>query len=138
MTSLNDFNLQPQITVCEDDHRKLLTLAMAGIGHSADAADDLLYELERAQIQPASAIEPDVVRMGSRVRYRLHGSGEREVHLVYPADADISRGKVSVLTPVGTALLGLRTGQSITLFSRDGRHLALTVLAVWQPQPADS
>jgi regulator of nucleoside diphosphate kinase len=136
MTSMNDFTMQPEIIVSEEDHRKLLTLAMAGIGHSADAADDLLYELERAQIQAVDRLESDVVRMGSRVRYRLHGSGEREVHLVYPADADISRGAISVLTPIGTALLGLRTGQSITLFSRDGRNLALTVLAVWQQQPA--
>jgi regulator of nucleoside diphosphate kinase len=133
VTTLHDFHPQPQITVSQEDHRKLLTLAMAGIGHSADAADDLLYELERAEVRAHDRIGRDVVRMGSIVRYDMHGAGEREVRLVYPADADISRGAVSVLTPIGTALLGLRTGQSITLYSRDGRHLALTVRAVIEP-----
>ncbi|WP_407649143.1 GreA/GreB family elongation factor [Devosia algicola] len=50
--------------------------------------------------------------------------------MVYPVQADISRGRVSVLTPVGAALIGLRTGQSITWETRDGRNNVLTVLSV--------
>ena len=52
--------------------------------------------------------------------------------LVYPAQADISQGKISVLTPVGTALIGLRAGHSITWDTRTGETRRLTVLKVGQ------
>ena len=131
--SMADFDLSPAIVLGQADHRQLIVLAMAGIGHSAEDADGLLYELERAQVVPDGAVPDDVVRMGSLIRFRTDGGSEREVQLVYPADADIAAGKVSVLTPVGTALLGLRSGQSITWLTRDGRKQLLTVLGVTQP-----
>ena len=57
---------------------------------------------------------PDVVTMDSVVRYRdMHAGVSREVQIVYPEDADAARGKISVLAPVGAALLGLEAGQSI-------------------------
>jgi regulator of nucleoside diphosphate kinase len=115
------------------DHRQLIVLAMAGIGHTADDADGLLYELERAHVVADEKLPPDAVRMGSVVRYRTNGGVERRVALVYPKDADIGEGRISVLTPVGTALLGLRTGQSITWLTRDGRKQMLTVVSVLQP-----
>lgn len=131
--SMADFDLSPAIVLGQADHRQLIVLAMAGIGHTAEDADGLLYELERAQVVPDGAVPDDVVGMGSFVRFRTDGGREREVELVYPADADIAAGKVSVLTPVGTALLGLRSGQSITWLTRDGRKQLLTVLGVTQP-----
>ena len=124
--SLADFNLSPQIVLGTADHRQLITLAMAG----AEDADGLLSELERAQVVPDAALPQDVVRMGSRVRFRTDGGAERSVQLVWPAEADIGTGKISVLTPVGTALIGLRAGQSITWLTRDGRKQLLTVLGV--------
>jgi regulator of nucleoside diphosphate kinase len=131
--SMADFDLSPAITLGQADHRQLIVLAMAGIGHTAEDADGLLYELERAQVVPDGTVPDDVVRMGSFIRFRTDGGNEREVELVYPADADIAAGRVSVLTPVGTALLGLRSGQSITWLTRDGRKQLLTVLGVTQP-----
>ena len=67
----------------------------------------------------------DVVRMGSTVTYRPDNGDDREVTLVLPAEADISEGRISVLTPVGTALIGLRTGQSTTWTARNGRDHVL-------------
>lgn len=131
--TLSDIRLSPQIVVGTSEHRQLLVLAMAGRGHTADDADGLLYELERAEVVTDQAVPSDVVRMGSTVRYRSNGGAERVVQLVYPKDADIAHGRVSVLTPVGTALLGLRTGQSITWLTRDGRTQMLTVLNVTPP-----
>jgi regulator of nucleoside diphosphate kinase len=52
---------------------------------------------------------------------------------VFPGDADISTNRVSVLTPIGTALLGLSTGQSIRWKTRDGREQELTVIGVEPP-----
>lgn len=131
--SIADFNLSPEIVLGMADHRQLIVLAMAGSGHSAEDADGLLYELERARVVPDGAVPGDVVRMGSLVRFRTDGGAERSVELVWPADADIAAGKVSVLTPVGTALIGLRSGQSITWLTRDGRKQVLTVLGVSGP-----
>lgn len=131
--TLSELRLSPQLTLARSDHQQLARLALAGSGHSADAADDLLYELDRAQVVDDPALPDDVVRMGSSVRYRT-GRDERTVTLVWPAEADIAERRVSVLTPVGTALLGLRAGQSITFRTRDGRPQMLTVLAVWPPE----
>jgi regulator of nucleoside diphosphate kinase len=135
--SLAEFNLSPEIVLGQEEHRTLLVLALAGRGHTADDADGLLYELERAKVVDDAALPADTVRMGSRVRYRAGGGAEREVVLVYPKDADIAAGKISVLTPVGTALLGLRTQQSITWLTRDGRKQMLTVLSVTPPEATD-
>jgi regulator of nucleoside diphosphate kinase len=124
MNTNHNLTLRPDIVLGLADHRKLIELAMAG-----DGRDELLDELERARVLPETALPEDVVAMGSRVRYRT-GDDEHEVSLVYPAEADIAAGRISVLTPVGTALIGLRQGQSITWRTRDGRQQALTVLAV--------
>ena len=134
--TLADLRLSPSLTVARSDHQQLVRLALAGSGHSADAADDLLFELDRAQIVADPAVPPDVVRMGSRVRYRI-GRDERHVTLVWPAEADIAERRISVLTPVGTALIGLRTGQTITFRARDGRPQMLTILAVLPPEEDD-
>jgi regulator of nucleoside diphosphate kinase len=134
--TLSDLRLSPSLTVARSDHQQLVRLALAGSGHSADAADDLLFELDRAQIVADPAVPPDVVRMGSRVRYRI-GRDERHVTLVWPAEADIAERRISVLTPVGTALIGLRTGQTITFRARDGRPQMLTIIAVLPPEEDD-
>lgn len=131
--SLADFNLSPQIVLGSADHRQLISLAMGG----AEDADGLLSELERAQVVPDSALPQDVVRMGSTVRFRTDGGAERSVQVVWPAEADIATGKISVLTPVGTALIGLRAAQSITWLTRDGRKQVLTVLGVTAPESDD-
>jgi regulator of nucleoside diphosphate kinase len=72
--------------------------------------------------------------MGSTVEFRPDGGQPRRVTLVFPGDADISEGKISILTPVGTALIGLAPGQSIAWTARDGRRHRLTVLKVEQPE----
>ncbi|MFD2646401.1 nucleoside diphosphate kinase regulator [Devosia albogilva] len=135
--SLSDFSLSPEIILASSEHRLLLRLAMGGSGHTADDADDLLYELERATVVPDQFLPSDTVRMGSTVSFRTAEGEQKSVELVLPIDADIAEGKISVLTPIGTALLGLRTGQSISWRTRDGRRQALTVLQVQAPQLTD-
>jgi regulator of nucleoside diphosphate kinase len=71
--------------------------------------------------------------MGSTVTYRPDNGEDRTVTLVYPAEADISLNRISVLTPVGTALIGLAKGQSITWAARDGNRHVLSVIAVTNP-----
>jgi regulator of nucleoside diphosphate kinase len=128
--TLADFQLSPEIILGKDEHRTLMMLATAGIGQDK-VSDGLLHELERAMVVADGFVPPSVVRMGSTVTYRA-GEETRTVQLVYPKDADIALGKVSVLTPIGTALIGLRAGQSITWRTRDDRDQALTVVRVVQ------
>lgn len=135
MSQISDFNLTPDIVLGRDEHRQLLVLALSGT-HPEDDAEWLLHELERARTVAEEAIPRNVVRMGSTVRYRSSGGGgERTIRLVYPREADISLGRISVMTPVGVALLGVREGQSIAYRARDGRRHALTVIEVLDHPP---
>ena len=75
--------------------------------------DKLEAELDRADVLRAAEVPDDVVTMHSRVRYLDETTGERRsVTLVYPDETDVERGRISVLAPVGSALLGLSTGSS--------------------------
>jgi regulator of nucleoside diphosphate kinase len=88
----------------------------------------LRRELERAIVVSSAAMPPDVATLDSRVRYRDETEGvTRTVSLVYPSQADAAKGKVSVLAPVGTALLGLSEGESIEWAFPDGSLRRLTL-----------
>lgn len=97
---------------------------------------DLANELERAIVVPAERIPRDVVTMNSRLIYADESAGTaREVVLVFPGEADPWSGRVSVLAPVGCALLGLRVGQSIDWNLPNGRRHRLRVERIlYQPQ----
>ena len=118
----------PPIMVGEADRHALVVLALGGIGHTADQADDLLYELGRAAVVPDNALPPDVVRMGSEVVARIDGADVRYVSLSYPDD--VGPNGLSILSPPGTLLLGLRAGQSMTWTDRDGKRHDVRALAV--------
>lgn len=120
----------PPITIAAPDHERLTALAEIAARRDNDAADELQFELDRANVLAVAAMPEGVVRMGSSVTYRADGGDERTVTLVYPADADIDAMKVSVLTPVGAALIGMRAGQSIAWTDRVGRERRLTVVSV--------
>ncbi|MBN9310147.1 MAG: nucleoside diphosphate kinase regulator [Devosia sp.] len=133
-TTLQEFTLSPDIVLCADDHDRLRDLAHAGLNMASTVADDLLYELDRASVLPLQQMPADVVRMGSTVRYRTSDGEQREVTLVFPGEADIERNRISVMTPIGAALIGIQKGQSITWTTRDGRKQVLTALRVIQPE----
>ena len=75
---------------------------------------DLEDELNGARVVPSKDIPEDVVTMNSKVRLKDLNSGEEVVYsLVYPGDADVAENKISVLAPIGTALIGYRVGDAI-------------------------
>jgi regulator of nucleoside diphosphate kinase len=105
------------IVVAEADARRLRGL-LATHGNPAlrDAThlSELESELERALLLSRDAIPADVVVMDSCVQVRDLASGKvREYTLVYPAESDPSTGRISVLAPLGTALLGYREGDEV-------------------------
>jgi regulator of nucleoside diphosphate kinase len=122
----------PTIVVSKAEYDTLTGLAAAVEDRLPDAAGTLQAEMDRAKVVTADAVPADAVRMGSTVEFVPDGGQPRTVTLVFPGDADISEGKISILTPIGTALIGLSPGQSITWMARDGRQQRLTVLTVAQ------
>ncbi|HUQ07489.1 MAG TPA: nucleoside diphosphate kinase regulator [Kofleriaceae bacterium] len=77
-------------------------------------AESLDAELRRATIVPQREVPPDVVTMNSELVYEDVESGaKRVVRLVFPKDANATAGRISVLAPIGAALLGLHVGQEI-------------------------
>lgn len=102
----------PDITISSMDLQRLEAL-IAGLPHSPEAAA-LQNELDRADVVAPALLPPDVVSMNSTVRFAIEGSGERFTRtLVYPRDVHEPE-TVSILAPVGSALLGLSVGGAIT------------------------
>jgi regulator of nucleoside diphosphate kinase len=131
-TSKTTNRRKPAITVSDIDLPRLMRLADAIADQSPELADELYGELERARVVKAARLPETVVRMGSTVTYSSDDGQHKTVTLVFPGEADIAAGRVSILTPVGTALLGLSLGQSIEWTARDHKQHRLTVESVDQ------
>lgn len=136
MTDIIASRQKPEISISTSDHARLSMLADAIAERDATLADDLAGELDRARVVADDKIAQGVIRMGSRLRFKDEKGLERTVSLVFPPEADIAQGKMSILTPVGTALIGLSPGQSILWTARNGQRHELTVLDVEPPEGA--
>jgi regulator of nucleoside diphosphate kinase len=125
---------RPSLYLTHDDLERLSDLLEAQGARFAE----LEGELARAAVVPRAEIPRDVVTMNSRVVFENETTGaRREVTLVYPGEADIDAGKISILVPVGTALLGLRVGQSIDWELPSGEKHRYRVIDVpYQPESA--
>lgn len=125
------------LIISESDHMRLTALletARMDPRVREDELSALESELQRARILPAGKVPADVVAMNSQVRLRDLDTGEVEEHeLVFPADADMAAGRISVLAPVGTAILGYRLGDVIEWTVPAGLR-RLRVEAVYQPE----
>lgn len=121
----------PDIVISADDHKRLQNIAEAAQKSAPRVAEYLQEELDRATVCTTSENCAPGVRMGSFVEFRDDESGRvRTVQLVFPADADVEADRISVLTPIGAALIGLSEGQSIEWRKRGGEWKTLTVLKV--------
>ena len=125
---------RPPIILARSEAERLSALAEEMEHASPQAANMLLDEIERARIVADNKVPADVVRMHSVVRFvdEAHGQ-ERTVELVLPHEADIGAGRISVLTPVGAGLIGLRPDQVITWPDREGHARRLRVVEVRSP-----
>jgi regulator of nucleoside diphosphate kinase len=125
----------PQIYPTQNDMDRLLKLVEAQPGKRFDKLES---ELVRANVVSREKIPKDVVTMNSRVIFENETTRERrEITLVYPERADIDAGKISVLVPVGTALLGLSVGQSIDWELPGGEKQRYRIVEVpFQPEAA--
>ena len=121
-----------------DLERLQRVLDVHGSGRNAELAELLEQELTRAEVMSAQEVPADVVTMNSTVVFEDEETGaRREVTLCYPQDARSDEGRVSVLAPVGSALIGLSVGQSIEWPFPGGRTRTLRIVAVpYQPEAA--
>lgn len=121
----------PPITLKQSDSVRLSRLADAALKAYPATADFLGREVDRATIVPDDTPLPGIVTMESELVFRDDASGQdKRVTLVYPESADVDAGRISILTPIGAALIGLRAGQAITFETPSGDLRSLTVIEV--------
>lgn len=126
---------QKQITVSKRDYVKLQNLAALTRGGGEKIYKELYLELENALVVEPDQMPPDVITMNSKVRFRDIEEGEDFVFtLVYPEDADTSTGKLSILAPVGIALLGYRVGDQVSWKVPAGEKTFLVEEILYQPE----
>lgn len=129
---------QPDIIISDGDLNRLDELLSGScIERLGNVGAFLVNELARAQVVPACEVPMSVVAMYSTVEFRDNLSGRTQiVTLVYPHESAGRERSISVLTPVGAALLGLSEGQSIAYETPDGRCRTLTVVKVLETNVA--
>jgi regulator of nucleoside diphosphate kinase len=131
---------RPRITIDRAHLGRLESLASSAQRRMPALAERLLEELDRARIVESADMPGDVITIGNAATYRDETTGrEQTVILVLPGEADIALGRVSLLTPIGVALLGLAEGASFSWDTRQGETRRLTVTRVAPapvPEPA--
>ncbi|MEH0886099.1 nucleoside diphosphate kinase regulator [Enterobacter sp. UNJFSC 003] len=129
---------RPTIIINELDAERIDRLLEKAEFASLPVADALNEELDRAQMCSPETMPHDVVTMNSQVRFRNLSTGEELIRtLVYPSQMTDSSAQLSVLAPVGAALLGLRTGDTINWALPGGTSTHLEVLELlYQPEAA--
>lgn len=123
----------PQIYVTDQDFQRLQVLISEASGAVADALDE---ELARANVVAQKDIPRDTVTMNSKIAYVDEVTGDKHVvSLVYPQEANFAEGKLSVLAPIGVALLGLKVGDRIDWKLPSGQVKKIKLEAViYQPE----
>lgn len=118
----------PEIFILKTDYEKLSNLA----ANTESKTSELLEaELDRAKILEEDELKEPIVKMGSLVKYKdLESEKVLEITLVYPEDASLETGRVSVLAPIGIALLGLKVGSVIQWPMPSGHERELKVIEI--------
>lgn len=131
-------NKQPKIILSSSDYGRLDDL-LGSLPDDAFAGKDALEkELERAEVVEPDQVPPNVVTMNSTARFAIEGSDEEFcLTLVYPHGIDGSSDKISILAPVGSALLGLSEGDKLQWPRPGGGTMTVRVVEVtYQPERA--
>lgn len=129
-----------QILITEDDMARLRGLVRQGrVAARRDQAHLAILdqELDRAEVIATGDLSPDVVTMHSTVRVRDLDSGSSMVYtLAFPVDADIEKKRISVLAPIGTALIGYRAGDVLEWVTPGGTKRLHIEEVLFQPEAA--
>lgn len=130
---------QTEIYITEPDHERLTKLIEIASEREGDAnrkhIDSLEEELERAEVVQQTEIPPDVITMRSTVRLKdMDTSEEMTYQLTFPTEANYDEGKISILAPIGTAMLGYRRGDVIEWEVPSGVRRLRVEEVLYQPE----
>lgn len=127
----------PAITVSGLDYDRLMSLLDSVANQNLPSAEALEKELDRAEVVDPDKIPANIITMNSTAIVSDNSGNKRRLTLVYPKDANFDEGKISILAPVGVAILGLSVGQSINWPLPNGEKTKLKVVAIeYQPEAA--
>ncbi len=129
---------QPPIYITKTDKDKLIAL-LREAQHSEYRGSVYLKmlasEIDKAQVVDSRSIPPDVITLNSTVHLvDLEANDEMVYTLVFPEDADVAQGKISVLAPIGTAMLGYRVGDTFEWDTPGGKRLISVKQVLYQPE----
>jgi regulator of nucleoside diphosphate kinase len=128
------------VLITKLDHTRLkksIQTALSERTITQKEADGLLHELDSAQLVESYEIPPDVVTMNSIVKLKfLKQNKEIEIQIVYPEDADSGNNKISIFSPIATALIGYKTGDEIEWFVPAGLTKMKIMKIIYQPEKA--
>ena len=126
---------RPPIHLPERESDMIGNLALQAEHKQPVVAAMLLAEIERAELHRDDRLPDGIVTLGAEVEFVDEKSNRLQtVQLVLPAEANISLGRISILTPVGAALYGLSTGQSIDWPDLSGRQRRIRIVSVRRPE----
>jgi regulator of nucleoside diphosphate kinase len=133
--------MRRKIFITEKDKFKLKRLIDGTIGYRVKdmkTVKDLIEELERAEVLDIDNFPTDVITMNSKVKVRDLKTGDTFIYtIVYPEDADIEKNRISILAPIGTALLGYREGDIVEWEVPAGKRKLRIENILFQPEAAN-
>jgi regulator of nucleoside diphosphate kinase len=129
---------QPSIFITTKDAeklRKLIREAYHSEYRGSDYLKVLAEEMEKAAVVNPDQIPADVITLNSTARPLDQETNEEMVYtLVFPEDADLSQGKISILAPIGTAMLGYKTGDTFEWDTPGGKRTLRVTEILYQPE----
>ena len=130
---------RPRIHLLASESDLVADLALQAEHRQPVVSAMLLEEIERAELYEPGSLPADAVRLGSQIDFVDDKTHQlRKAQLVLPANANIAEGRISILTPMGAAMYGLRAGSSIVWPDLEGNERRITIVRVVQgaEQPA--
>ena len=133
-------NIMKKVTLTKNDYTRIykaITDAKNSKTINSNEAEKLLSELSKAEIVPSEKIDKDVVTMNSEVKLFFENTQkEQSFKIVYPQDANLKENKISIFSPIATALIGYRIGDEIEWIVPSGMTKIKIVELLYQPEAA--
>ncbi|PPZ92941.1 nucleoside diphosphate kinase regulator [Cloacibacterium normanense] len=129
-----------KVTLTKNDYTRIykaITDAKNSKTINSNEAEKLLSELSKAEIVPSEKIDKDVVTMNSEVKLFFENTQkEQSFKIVYPQDANLKENKISIFSPIATALIGYKIGDEIEWIVPGGKTKIKIVDLIYQPEAA--
>lgn len=133
-------NIMKKVTLTKNDYTRIykaITDAKNSKTINSNEAEKLLSELCKAEIVPSEKIDKDVVTMNSEVKLFFENTQkEQSFKIVYPQDANLKENKISIFSPIATALIGYKIGDEIEWIVPGGMTKIKIVDLIYQPEAA--